>query len=110
MLNTQKVRKLILLLAVALLQSCLSMKANTAEQMLGKWQSKVGDFPIVIEYREATVKIGENAPVSYKLEGDQLIFTDSGAQIVTISFTNKNEMIHQNQLTGTQQILTRISP
>ena len=110
MLNTQQVHKLILLLAGGLLQSCISMKANTAEQMLGKWQSKVGGFPIFIEYSEATAKIGENSPVSYQLDGDQLIFADSGAQIVVISFTNKDEMVQQNQFTGTQQIFTRISP
>ena len=110
MFNALTVRYLILLLAIGLLQSCISMKVKPSEQMLGKWQSIVGGFPIVVEYNETSVKIGKNAPIPYLLEGDQLKFADAGAQSVVISFTNKDEMVQLDQLTGTSQVLTRISP
>ena len=110
MFNSFFLRQFTLLLAIGLLQSCISMTVNTAEQMQGIWQSKVGGFPIVVEYNDTTVKIGDNKPVLYQLDGDQLTFADGGTQLIVISFTGNDEMTQINQLTGTSQVFTRISP
>ena len=103
-----KFKTVCLMFVLISLQACISLSAK--DQLIGQWQSELGGFPIVVSYSETTVKVGSHEEVPYLLEGEQLSFADGGSQVILISFTNKNEMIQENQLTGSRQVLTRISP
>ncbi|MBL4681519.1 MAG: hypothetical protein JKY88_12455 [Pseudomonadales bacterium] len=107
-MGTIKIKGIIYaVLFLGLLQSCMMATVNTSEQMLGQWQSSLGGFPIVIEYTEGLVKVGNHDAVPYQLVGDTLSFPEGGSQEITISFISKDEMVQEDQLTGTRQILTR---
>lgn len=84
------------------------MTSTPATQLLGTWQVEMAGVDLVVEYSEITVQIGGNAPVPYKLDGDELTFVDGGSQSRMIRFSGKNQMVQTDPLTGTERTYTRL--
>ncbi|MFT4712487.1 MAG: hypothetical protein ACJAVI_001323 [Candidatus Azotimanducaceae bacterium] len=90
------------------LQSCTSTTSNPATQLLGSWQVEMAGINLIVEYSEIMVQVGGNAPVQYKLEGDELTFVDGGSQKRMIRFPGKDQMVQSDPLTGTERVYTRL--
>lgn len=99
-----------LVAAVFALASCTSMSSNPAEQILGQWQTQVGNFPMNITYAEQTVQLGNAAPIGYQLEGDQLTYEHGGKQVRIVSFPEASVMQQVDPITGTTHLFSRVSP
>ena len=95
-------------LLLCLLQGCVNLNKNPAENLLGKWQVNMAGIDLMVEYSETMVQIGENAPVSYSLAGNELSFLNGGSQKRIIFFKGKNEMIQTDPLTNTERVYSRM--
>lgn len=103
-------RKVLMLLVLSsLLQGCISLGPNASEQILGQWQTQVGQFPMVVIYAETTVQSGSNQPIAYNLDGSELTYADGGKQIRILSFPSSSEMIQLDPVTGTEHRFSRVN-
>lgn len=106
--NMAKLLRIGILCVVALsLQGCVTNRL-AADLLIGKWQSDLGGFPVLVEYSESTVTVGNHASTGYQLENDQLTFADGGNQVRILSFPGRNEMIQFDPLTGTRHEFRRL--
>ncbi len=91
-----------------LMQGCASLLGgNAAEQILGRWQSEVGGFPIEVIYTSSNVQIGNNPPIQYGLEADRLTYAQGGNQVRLLEFNGPDEMIQLDPITGTRHVFIR---
>ena len=95
---------------VFLLQGCVSAEKTPAEQLLGRWQSSIGGFPIETQYTEFRVKVGNNKAVEYQLTDARLTITDGVTQVRLLSFPDDNRMVQTDPLTNTRHEFVRLFP
>jgi hypothetical protein len=103
----RKTRLAALLFAVSLLAACATPVTDTGfnyqQYLVGLWSTEINDFPVTVEYTDATVVIvGFGEPVPYTMAGDRISFEFEGPQTSTIAMVSQDEM-NQTNLT-TQQI------
>lgn len=94
--------------ALFMLEGCSLFGADPAERILGKWQYQVAGLPVVVEYDEKTVRVGNNPPVGYMLDGDRLTFAMGEDQVRIVSFPSRDEMVQEDPVTGTVQRFRRL--
>ena len=104
------VRTILLAAIFGLLHGCVTSvdTRSSHEKLLGSWQSNIGGFPLVTEYTETMVKVGNNDSVIYELSDNQLSFAQGGSQKRILSFPKKNLMIQVDPLTNTRHEFVRI--
>ena len=93
---------------VMMLQGCMVTSPRPAELIIGEWGSSLGGFPLIVEYRESTVSIGDNPAVPYRLTGNELTFADDGTQVRLVSFPDEKRMIQRDPVTGTSHEFKRM--
>lgn len=95
-------------LCVVLLAGCTSLGSRTGQRILGAWRSTIGGYPVAVDYTASTVRVGDDKPVEYRLNGDRLSFEQGGSQVRVVTFPSAGVMVQTDPLTGTSQQYTRV--
>ena len=97
-----------LLLLALVFSGCMTM--NPASQIIGSWDGQLHGFPIVVEYTQSTVGISGKAPVPYSIDGNFITLATENAQTYRVEFPSRREMVQIDDVTGTEQKFTRMTP
>ena len=93
------------ILLSSILAGCQSVKP--AKAIIGSWNGQLHGFPVVVEYTETTVGVGNVMPVTYSIDGDLITLANENSERYRVEFPAKNEMLQINEMTGTTQQFTR---
>lgn len=94
-------------LSLLMLSGCAVFRPDPGEEIIGRWQTNVGGFPVTVEYTEEVVRVGNHPGVPYQLEGDRLTFNQGGSQERIVNFPSGDEMIQTDPMTGTRHRFVR---
>ena len=93
---------------VLVASSCATTGNSLSQMIVGTWKSELGGFPVVVEYTQDTVSIGNYDAVAYQISDGKLILAKEGSQSRMLSFSSADEMIQTDDLTGTEHRFVRV--
>ena len=105
-MNTLRALAAIALTAV-LVSGCFLLRPAPEAQIIGRWQTELGGFPVVVEYTATTVAIDTYPPVAYTIDGDVIRFEFEGTQSRRVAFPAEGEMVQTDLATGIARSFVR---
>ncbi len=94
--------------AILALTACVSLGIDPSESILGRWQTEVGGFPVIVSYDRDMVTVEGSEPVPYSLSGNELRFSENDSHRRVVSFPSADEMHQLDPLSGTDTIYRRL--
>ena len=101
--------RLMLIALVLMISGCISTGPAASVQLLGEWESTVAGIRMVSQYSEASMSVDGYAPLTYSLEGTELVINGDRNTLRQISFPAAGEMVQLDPITGTEHRFTRKS-
>ena len=97
------------LLVLLLAAGCTSPGIDMQSRILGTWESTVGGFTFETVYADNEVTVAGHSPVSYQLDGDQLVVAGDTVMARVVSFPAADIMEQLDPVTGTTHTYRRVS-
>ena len=100
-------RKIYLLFALLILQSCAVTSSEPSDLITGTWRSTVAGFNITTIYTPTKVTVDRHKALNYQLDGDKLTIDDDQASLRLVRFLSNSVMVQVDVITGTEHRFER---
>jgi hypothetical protein len=100
-------RKIYLLFALLILQSCAVTSREPSDLITGTWRSTLAGFTITTIYTPTKVTVDRHKALNYQLDGDKLTIDDDQASLRLVRFLSNSVMIQVDVITGTEHRFER---